>query len=312
MRKFGFPALLGLLWLIFFAAWYQFPYIRPGAVVIYAAKESSERQGTVFPANVPRSRRLIVFGNSKVLTGFIPAVFDREVQTQLPGLYSVNMGKPDESEFVSDLEILAAKGQLPRHIVLTLPWSVGPPNSILNNDEALAATLFPFRHLPRDFFLFSALAPGRGGFRAFYRYGRAAARRMAADRGWYFIEGQSHYPADRLPDGFHLPSDTPETVYEPAFLPRGEDFARLCTLAQRYGLEFFIAPGYHRTGERAPPPAQAVTVAQRLGAYPYFTVLGPSYFLFPPDLFSDPVHLNPRGALLYTRELARLLRPHLS
>lgn len=311
MRKFAFPALLAVLWLVFFAAWHSLPYVRPGTDVIYAAKEKNELQGRVFraplPDALPDAGRLIVFGNSKVLTGFIPDVFDQEVRPVIPGIYSVNMGKPDESRFVRDLEILARHRQLPSRIVLTLPWSTTARGPFLRDDEAVASTLFPFRRLPRDLVLFWALAPFHGGAAAFYRHAETAVINMTTNRGWYFIEGQSHFPGHRLPDDFSLASDTADRIDDPAFIPSGPEFAQLCKFADQQNVRYYIVPSYHRTGEMAPPPPQAASVAGRLRGYRNFTVLGPNYFLFPPRYFSDPVHLNPEGAKLYTRELARLL-----
>ena len=307
MRLFAFPAFLAILWLALYAAWRELPYIRPGAIIVYTAKETSERDGTLFPSTVPPSRQLIVFGNSKVLTGFMPTVFD----AQINGIFSANMGKPDESHFVKDLELLARAHQLPHRILLTLPWSSTPPPSLFPDDITVSSTLFPFRKLPRDLILFSALALHHGGWSSFYRYGENTVRKMNGDRGWYFIEGQSHYPGSRLPDDFHLGTDTPGIVDDPAFAPRGEEFRQLNSLAEQHHLQFYLVPSYHRTGELAPSPVSAATVARRMRDYPRFTVPGPNYFLFPPRYFSDPVHLNPEGARLYTQQLARVMEPAL-
>ena len=43
--------------------------------------------------------------------------------------------------------------------------------------------------------------------------------------------------------------------------------------------------------------------------HPRFTPAGPNYFLFANRYFSDPVHLNPEGARVYTRRLAEILAP---
>ena len=295
-----FLCLLAILWIFFYTAWRQLPYVRAGAAIIYSAKDAQERRGVVFPAAVPVASRLIVFGNSKVLAGFVPNLFDRQT-----GVYSSNMGKPDESRFVGDLELLAARGQAPRNVVVTLPWAAeGAP---ARDDGKVMDALFPFRKLPRDLVLFGMLSRERGGIPAFYRYGERAVQSMQRDRGWYFIDGQSHFPGDRLPDGFHLGTDRPDVIDDPAFFPRGPEFERLNRLAVQYSMRVFLVPSYHRVGELAPSPDYASTVARRMAGFSRFTVAGPNYFLLADRYFSDPVHLNPEGAAVYTTQLAGIL-----
>ncbi|HWE49816.1 MAG TPA: hypothetical protein VG273_08510 [Bryobacteraceae bacterium] len=299
-----FLCLLAVLWIFFYSVWLRFPYLRSGASIVYSAKDTQERRGVVFPADVPAASRLIVFGNSKVLTGFLPDLFDRQT-----GVYSANMGKPEESRFVSDLALLAARGQAPRDVVVTLPWATEAPPP---DDSRVMDTLFPFRKLPRDLVLFGMLARERGGVPALYRYGENAVQSMQQNRGWYFIEGQSHYPGDRLPDSFHLGTDRPDVIDDPAFLPRGPEFERLNRLASRYSMRVFLVPSYHRIGELGPSPDYAASVARRMAGFPRFTVIGPNYFLLASRYFSDPVHLNPEGAAVYTTRLAGILAPAVS
>src|ERR1700730_15777559 len=68
-----FGAVLAALWCIFYAAWAELPYVRAGAAIIYDSKIGMERSGIFFPR---RDREnVIIFGNSKVLSGFIPGLF---------------------------------------------------------------------------------------------------------------------------------------------------------------------------------------------------------------------------------------------
>ena len=309
-RAGSFVCLLALLWILFYAVWRELPFVRAGAVIIYSAKDNQERRGTVFPAEIPFSSRVIVMGNSKVLTGFIPDLFDRQLGV---GTYSTNMGKPDETHFVRDLSLLAARGQAPHNVLVTMPWATEEPGAQgfnpAGDDGTVMEELFPFRKLPRDLVLFGMLARSRGGIPAFYRYGKQAVRSMERNRGWYFIDGQSHFPGDRLPDDFHLGTDRPDVIDDPAFFPRGPEFAQLNRLAAQYSMRVFLVPSYHREGELAPSPAYAAGVAARMAGFSQFTVAGPNYFLFPSRYFSDPVHLNPAGAALYTAKLALLVAP---
>ena len=309
--------LLTTLWIVFYTAWRELPFVRAGAAIIYSAKDDQERRGVIFPPQVPVSSRVIVFGNSKVLTGFIPDVFDRQIASEVYSsrVYSSNMGKPDEPWFVHDLALLAARGQAPHNVLVTLPWATGTasanPFQFPPDDSRLMGDLFPFRKLPRDLVLFGMLSRDRGGIPAYYRYGEQAVQSMQRNRGWYFIDGQSHFPGDRLPDNFHLGTDRPGVIDEPAFLPRGPEFARLNQLAAEYSMRVFLVPSYHREGELSPSPPYASSVAERMAGFPRFTVAGPNYFLFPNRYFSDPVHLNPEGAALYTTRLAGILAPAL-
>lgn len=300
-----FGSLLAILWIAFYLPWRALPYIQPGSVIVYAAKENLERGEDLYPARVPSSSRLLVFGNSKVLTGFIPGVFDSLVG--LP-IYSYNMGKPDESHFVAGLEYLARRRQTPHRILLTLPWSTDASDS-LPDDAGIMARLFPFRKFPRDLILFSILALRHGGLAASYRRGEETVRTMERNRGWYFIEGQSHFPGNAIPDELRFGSDRPQVVDDPAFAPRGIEFRRLNDLAEKFDICIYIVPSYHRVGELAPSPELATGVAARMRAFPRFKVVGPNYFLFANRDFSDPVHLNPEGAQLYTRKLAEIMQP---
>jgi hypothetical protein len=45
--------------------------------------------------------------------------------------------------------------------------------------------------------------------------------------------------------------------------------------------------------------------------YPEIEVVGPTYWLLPPALFSDPTHTNPAGAREYTTRLWHLLEDRL-
>jgi hypothetical protein len=188
--------------------------------------------------------------------------------------------------------------------VLTLPWPAGEP---LAGDARAMDRLFPFRKFSRDLILFTLLARNRGGTRAFYRHGAEVVREVERARGWYFIEGQSHYPDNRLPDGFRLSTDDPGRTDDPAFRPAGAEFRRINNVAEKYNLRIFLAPSYHRQGELAPSPAFAAGVAARMKGWSRFRVAGPAYFLFPNRYFADPVHLNPEGARLYTGKLAEIL-----
>ena len=52
-------------------------------------------------------------------------------------------------------------------------------------------------------------------------------------------------------------------------------------------------------------------IMNALASDPEIEVVGPTYWLLPPALFSDPTHTNPAGAREYTTRLWNLLRDRL-
>ena len=64
-------------WIAFFALERWLPYLKNGSDVVFNAKLEWEHKGPVFPAD-PGVTRVLIFGNSKILAGFLPALFDQE------------------------------------------------------------------------------------------------------------------------------------------------------------------------------------------------------------------------------------------
>ncbi|MGH2266586.1 hypothetical protein ACQ1Z3_15940, partial [Enterococcus faecalis] len=67
-------------------------------------------------------------------------------------------------------------------------------------------------------------------------------------------------------------------------------------------------PAFFRAGEVAPWPATDRIKPSTISELPLIRVIGPDYFTYPPSLFADPQHMNPTGALVYTADIARLLK----
>jgi len=304
-------ALVAALWLLLAGLDAALPYIRPGAEVVYAAKSESIGRGGLFRPGAPV--RVAVFGNSKVLTSFQPELFDALAGGQVS---SYNLGLPNYLLFIENLERLCQQGERPTHVLLMFPWPDTPARSFdpfhpgVDDDKVMDA-LFPFRKLPRNLSLFAARSRSRGGMAAFYRESRRQTEAMLAQRGYYFIEGQSHFPGHRLPDDFRLQKDDPGVPFSRVASTAAPTFSRLRELAERYDIRVLFVPAYHREGECAPPPEPSPLVAA-LAGHPRFEVVGPDYWLLPRREFSDPVHLNPGGAALYTRRLWELVGPQLT
>jgi hypothetical protein len=293
------------VWLSLYAAYVLLSFTRPGSVVIADAKFETLVKGNMFG---PQDRnRVMIFGHSKVLTSVRPSQLDAAVG---PGFRSYNLGLPGEVRFLPILEAALQAGNVPTHVLLTLPWDAKPDKDglidALRNDSAIAATLFPFRSLPRDMTLF--VFENRRRLPEAVRDVAAQRERMLEDRGWYFVRSQSHYADDRLPDDYVLPTDHPAQTDVRTIPQRSFTRARLEQLAGRYGFQILFIPVFYRNGQFAPAPAADNARLATLSDRPLIRVLGPDYWSYPPALFADPQHFNPRGAQAYTADLARLLK----
>src|SRR5579863_10469470 len=125
-------SLLGflVLWTGFLAFSRAVPYVANGSDIVKVTKKNYMMAGDAFPRSFAGTK-LAVFGNSKVLSGFIPDRFDSlAAQDRLP-VYSFNSGLPAQSEFVHELEMMAGEGAAPDVILLTIPWRPTPKSNSL-------------------------------------------------------------------------------------------------------------------------------------------------------------------------------------
>jgi hypothetical protein len=308
-----FRSLLGfaILWLIFYGLFRGFPYLTSGAEVIYQSKLHQEMHGTIFPAG-HGSRRVLIFGSSKVLAGFIPDMFDQLAAADNLHVSSYNSGYPGRTVFVPQLkQIVRNKSNIPDVLLLTDPWGSAPAGfSIfrpLPNDFEIATRLFPFRDLPRDSLSFLVTSREHGGPLNFYRESRLNNAKMLHDRGYYFVSEQSHYPNNSLPDDFHLGSDRPDVVLPRLADPGSAELSELNSILKEHHIECYYVPAYLRQGEAAPAPDVDRSFAALLERYTACKMLGPDYYVYPNRLFSDVEHLNPEGARIYTEAIYRLV-----
>lgn len=301
----GFVLLFAAVWLSLYAAYILLPFTRPGSVVIADAKFETLVKAPMFG---PQDRyRVMVFGHSKALTCVHPRELDAAIGA---GFRSFNLGLPGEEHFLPILEAALEAGNVPTHVLLTLPWDNKPEKpglmDFLRDDPEIAKTLMPFRTFPRDASLF--LFANRNRLAEAVHDVAAQRDSMLEERGYYFIKSQSHYANDRLPDDYALPTDRPIRVERRRFPERSFTRTRLEQLAMKYGFEVVFIPVPFRIGEFAPAPAEDNTRSMTLSDHPRIRVMGPDYFNYPPAYFADPVHMNLQGALAYTADLARLLK----
>lgn len=301
----GFVLLFAAVWLSLYAAYILLPFTRPGSVVISEAKFETLVKAPMFG---PQDRyRVMVFGHSKALTCVRPLELDAAIGA---GVRTYNLGLPGEEHFLPILEAALEAGNVPTHVLLTLPWDNKPEKpglmDALRDDPEIAKTLMPFRAFPRDASLF--LFTNRNRLAEAVHDVAVQRNNMLEQRGYYFIQSQSHYANDRLPDGYALPTDRPNRIDQRKFPERSYTRTRLEQLAMKYGFEVVFIPVPFRIGEFAPAPAEDNTRVMTLSDHPSIRVMGPDYFNYPPAYFADPLHMNLQGALAYTADLARLLK----
>jgi hypothetical protein len=308
LRSIGpFLACFVAIWAAFAGIGWYFPYIKNGSdVVAQTKRELAESQ--LF--GMDASPRVVAFGDSKTLAGFIPDLFD---QTVAGATRSFNLGLPAEPAFIDMLESALAAGTRPTHILVQIPPLDSPQSSrwleFRAGNHQIAERLFPFRTLPRDAVLF-LFETRRRGLRQTYDVNRRQIAQMIQNRGYFFIKSQSHFPNDQLPDHYAIATDTPSSQAQRKLDLNSASFARLMKLADRYEFMVVIIPPAYRVGEYGAPSTSDFDLHNP--PLPRLRVVGPAYYLYPPAMFSDPVHLNPHGAAAYTSAVAALFKQLLS
>ena len=293
-----------VVWLLFFELYQSLPYVQNGADAVEHSKWRMIRSKMFAPGV---SIRIFAFGNSKMLAAFHPAVFESTVGTNIE---AYNLAIPGEDGFVDLLEVALSNGNVPTHVLLQyLPKARdGSLLASIRDDNRIVSFLFPFRKFIRDVITFVYEASKAGGVISQYKRNVAQIRQVLKDRGYYFIKSQSHYPGDRLPDSYSLPTDRPSEVLKRTIDSSDTsdpEFARLVTLAERYDFQIVIVPVVYRRGEYSEPAAMDSEATMALKPYPRVHVIGAAYWLYPASEFSDPTHLNVGGGDRYSKELAR-------
>jgi hypothetical protein len=312
------PSALGwtiLFFAIFWAAFYGLsrglPYLKNGSDIVFGAKLQWEQKGQVFPSD-PAATRVLIFGNSKILAGFVPALFDQMSLANHQNVSSFNSGFPGSDLFLPPLQAMCARGQAPNVLLLTLPWNPDPPPRgvfhFLPDDHAVIEALFPFRNFLRDLTAFLLEAPSHGGVLSYYHESEENEHAVIAERGYHLITEQSHFPGGRLPEDFHLASDQPARVFARVAPSQSSQIGQLNQLVRQYHMDCYYVPYYLREGEAAPATARDERFAALLQQTTSCKLLGPDYFLYPNRLFADQTHLNEAGALVYTEALFQLLK----
>jgi hypothetical protein len=294
-------ALFAASWLALLAAYNTLPSVLPGSDQVVAAKRRTMAAASPFAPTT--QSRVVIVGDSRILSGFRPDLFDKTLNTT-----SHNLGLPGIQAIVPTLEAIAHWDPPPTHVLIGNAWlnrAADSWSTTLQDDRALLDRLFPFRRLPKDALVFWARAEKRGGPAASLRYGRTQLDNLGRDRGYHFIVSQSVNAEHRLPDDFSLASDDPDKPTTRSLPTLGPQLDRLLELKQQAGFELIVVPTYVRSRSRADALTEQHPEIEDLG----IKVLGPAYWRYPEHLFSDSQHANAAGAERYTQDLATLLAP---
>jgi hypothetical protein len=143
-----------LVWVGLFWIDRSFPYVRNGSLIVERTKRGLIARP---PLAAGPAVRIPSFGNSKILAGLKPDVFNR---VAAPEAASFNMAIPGEPRSVDLLESLLVAGSRPTQVLVQeLPPDPSDQSwlSWLHDDKMIIDWLFPFRQLPRDAAIFAFL-----------------------------------------------------------------------------------------------------------------------------------------------------------
>jgi hypothetical protein len=301
-----FAAIFALIWMGLYEIQTRFPYLQTGADAIFQAKLRQERTPHLFKK--PDTVGVLFFGNSKALSGFVPEVFDSAMESAGRPTESYNLGLPAYSYFVDRVGAIFAAGNVPKCILITIPWMPDEPRTdmfhFLRHDSQVMDELFPFHLLARDVLI--SLTRFRGGTN-YYATNRRIVEQMIADRGYFFIYDSSYFPNHQLPPNFKDAFDQPDRVYQRQATTQDREFQKLNRLLETYHVSCLMVPLYFRVGQLEQPPPENQRLRAELASYPQIKLIGPDYVRLDNRYFSDPSHLNPDGARLYTRYIAQLV-----
>jgi hypothetical protein len=303
---------LGLIagWFLLYGVWAHWPYLSSGSDLVFHAKIRAEKNASIFGELQSGQKKVLIFGTSKILAGFVSHQFDKSAADAGMSIRSFNSGYPARDFFVPQLKMMTGRGTVPDVLLLTEAWSRDAGPDVfhpIRDDHLLADTMFPFRHLIRDGMSFILNARQHGGMANYYQLSRLNVEQMMRDNGYYFIAEQSHYPHDRLPANFSEPTDNPTHVAGRVANAQSHEGAELKQIVTLHRIACFYVPTYVRTPAVAPAPASNpvfAAAAQAVGCQ----VVGPDYFSYPNSYFSDAIHLNKEGAQVFTSDLFKTIR----
>ena len=302
-----------LIWLGLHEVQRAFPYLQTGSDIVLQTKLREERTPHLFKN--ADAEGLLFFGNSKALSGFVPDLFDSLIEAAARPIESYNLGLPGNPYFVDRLSSIFAAGNVPKYILITVPWMSDERGwnlfHFVRHDSALMDELFPFHILARDVVMAAGSAIMAHRPLNYYETNRKIIEQMISDRGFFFIYDVSEYTNGQLPADLKFASDDPTQVPERHATTHDLEFQKLNRLLTSYHVTCLLVPTYWRRGQFAVAPRVNQRLAAQLISYPQVELLGPDYILLDNRYFADRTHLNRAGAGLYTKYLADLVAPYL-
>ena len=297
---------------------------KDGAALVCEAKRRMVRSGAM---HYKKNKVNVLFmGTSRILAGIVPIHFD-----ELTGgrTFSYNLGLPalpiSSSYFV--LKDYLEKNPPPHYIVIQLhinrcqecKWvnyysSQGMRGweemfslfKNMENKSIIIEYLFPFKRYKFHTFSYlfdSVFCPS--AVRQLQEKNRAILSRMAADRGFYFIEEQALTENNRLPEELvqrRVGEVKKKSIYDPFIDPYVEKFFDL-TSKNRVKV-LLIQPAFRENqyARYENMPLQFNSILKRYNNV-FSAKQGWKLKFYDHRFFSDPTHLNEEGAMRFTEDI---------
>ena len=270
---------------------------------------------------------VLYFGASGILTALIPEVFDSVLNQQT---YSMNLALPAlpiGSYYHYFLDYLE-NNPAPEHIIMT--YHVDDEPILLFNTYGNQGINFPrevvsyFLNRPDKNQIINYLLPFHVYWKSLFRYyynsvfnpshieetskrNELIVRDMIKERGYYFIMEQARFPDGRLPENYMEESDCPDCELK-IFDPDTDVYVdRFFKLTKELNVEVLlisypVRKGVYKQFETTPEP-----IRKLVDRYENISIPSDGWKLpfYPNKYFSDPVHLNKSGALLFTKDIAQ-------
>ena len=248
--------------------------------------------------------RVVFFGSSRGLAGFIPETFDALAGRRVESINFAHQG--GGREVVSYLEQMMQLDNKPTHVILSQCLQAKSKDyGTWRDDDWIMSRLFPFRRFARAVVLWVVKSISGDGFLETLKGSDQAIADLRQARGYHFIAQLSMFPDHQLPSDLMTSADRPEDIVSRPCTPEDPEFVKLRKLKNQYGFRVIVAP----TAVRENSLAEAVEIDS--WEHADITVAGPYYWRLPSKYFADFKHLNRAGAELYTKRLWELLAPEL-
>ncbi len=297
-----------------------------GAAIMCEKKREWARSSLTFDAD---ERPVLFMGNSIILSGLVPDVFDRTLggKVRSYNLALPTLGIGPAYFLVSDL---VRRGTPPKYIVMPVIIDRGTGPSLFDYYGVQGATLrreaLSFVQRQDKTALFNYVSPmrmytheivkftvnsllRRGDIADTRRRNAAVIDQMFHDRGYYYIREEAIFPDGTLPPDYGIDPHADLTPIAPMPFDFEEDpyVRRFFDLTHENHIQVLLIDFIYRDRTLPPFARQPELYAKITARYSNVRVTKTSWqrkFL-PNAAFADQGHLNPAGAREFTRLIAR-------